>query len=80
MYTDEMAEELKKDAGKKWRPANGTEGDMFQEMYCDKCRINPCHCSILSYSFYYNITDKLYPTELQIGKDGQPTCTKFEKI
>lgn len=78
MYTDEMAKELKKDAGKKWCPSNGTEGDMFQEMYCRKCQKNEV-CEILTYSFFFDIDHENYPEELQIGNDGQPTCTSFKR-
>lgn len=83
MYTDEMANELKKDAGKKWRPSNGTEGDMFQEIYCKKCQkdeVNGEVCDILTYSFFFDIDHENYPKELQIGNDGQPTCMAFNKM
>ena len=83
MYTEEMAEELKKSAGKKWRPSNGTEGDMFQEMYCRKCQkdeINGEICDILTYSFFFDIDHENYPNELQIGCDGQPMCIAFKEI
>jgi hypothetical protein len=83
MYTDEMAKELKKSAGKKWRPANGTEGDMFEEMYCEKCQHSKKSgevCDILTYSFFFDIDRENYPKELQIGNDGQPTCIEFKNI
>lgn len=28
-------------AGQKYRPSNGTDGEMFQAMWCDKCRLEP---------------------------------------
>ena len=83
MYTDDLANELKKMAGHKWRPANGTEGIIFQETYCENCvqdqdEDNPCE--IIGRSMCFDIDSKEYPKEWQIGKDGQPICTLFKSI
>lgn len=80
MYTDEMAKELKKHAGEKWRPSNGTEGMIFQELYCMNCQKDQDEnnqCEIIVRTMCFNINDKEYPVEWQIGTDGQPTCTAF---
>ena len=83
MYTDEMAEELKENAGKKWRPSNGTEGEIFIEEYCHNCICddpeNELYCSIIAQSMAYDIDEEQYPSEWQIGKDGQPTCTNYKQ-
>jgi hypothetical protein len=81
MYTDEMAKELKKSAGKKWRPSNGTEGIMFKEKFCYRCikdddPENPC--LIIGRSMAFNVDEPEYPKEWQIGPDGQPICTEFK--
>jgi hypothetical protein len=81
MYTNDFAEVLKKDVGKKWRPSNGHEGELFFDKHCYKCKeFSPdidC-CEIHSKIFYLDIDDNEYPSELCIGCNGQPTCTKFD--
>jgi len=81
MYTDDLAEKLKKRAGQKWRPSNGTEGEMFMEAFCYKCLNDDIakDCDILLNSMLYDTDDDRYPKEMQIDKDGQPTCIAFKK-
>jgi hypothetical protein len=87
IYTDDMAALCKEDAGKPYRPSNGTEGMIFDDAYCSNCKRDAAWredensadpCPLLSNSFAYNIGDPDYPTEWQYGPDGQPTCTAFE--
>jgi hypothetical protein len=79
MYTDDFAEILKKRAGEKWRPSNGTEGDIFMDAYCGYCR-REIGCEILAASLVCEVDHPNYPSEWQIGTDGQPTCTVFDPI
>ena len=83
MYTDDLAEELKENAGKKWRPSNGTEGQIFMEEYCYNCihddPDNRVYCNIIAESMAYETDDPQYPKEWQIGKDGQPICTNYKQ-
>lgn len=74
-----LADKLKNRAGSKWRPSNGTEGDIFRQSWCDKCKrdINS-DCPILGATMMYDVDDDGYPMEWQYGNDGQPVCTAFE--
>ena len=76
LFPDELAEHTKKQAGKKYRPSNGTEGDLFMSSFCHNCAndINE-YCSIIDYSMAFDIEDDEYPKELIISTDGQPRCT-----
>lgn len=80
-----------KHAGKKYRPSNGTEGEIFMAGWCGKCQrdksmregcdIDECddneRCDIIANTMAYDIEDAEYPVEWQYGKDGQPCCTAF---
>jgi hypothetical protein len=67
-----------------YRPANGTEGEDFQDRFCRQC-INDREfretctggCDILFRALLYGPEDAGYPTEWQFGWDGKPTCTAF---
>lgn len=76
IYQDSLAEILKEDAGKKWRPGNGTEGDMFFSAMCENCQSHEL-CPIIPMTMAYDVEDEEYPEEWIIGQDGQPTCTAF---
>lgn len=76
----------------KFRPSNGTEGDIFFANWCHQCArdkamsegkdYDECTddemCKIIGASMSYDITDAEYPPEW-IRKDGIPTCTAFVK-
>ena len=67
----------------KYRPSNGTEGEMFMEKFCYRCIHEDGDenlCNILSSTFWHDVDDKESPPEWQYGKDGQPLCTKFEAV
>jgi len=68
-------------SGKPYRPANGTEGDMFQESYCDKCsKYSPEEgCDILLNTMVYEIGDSDYPKEWKFDENGHPTCTAYQE-
>jgi hypothetical protein len=72
---------IKELAEKPYRPANGTEGEMFKEWFCDKCRAQEKEklCEILSCSMMYEINEIEYPAEWTHNDKGQPICIAFEQ-
>lgn len=78
-------------AGKKYRPSNGTEGAIFHEAWCCQCArdkslregadIDECDdrevCGIIYLTYAHDVDHPEYPTEWQYGPDGQPRCTAF---
>lgn len=76
----------------KFRPSNGTEGDIFFSGWCHQCTrdkamsegkdYDECTddemCKIIGATMCYYIDDAEYPSEW-IYKDGTPTCTAFVK-
>lgn len=90
-YTKAHAELCKASAGKPFRPANGTEGEMFFDGYCRNCArdkamsegkaVEDCDddekCDLIALSMAFDETDPRYPKAWVYGKDGQPTCTAF---
>lgn len=80
-----------KNAGEKYQPSNGTEGDCFFAAWCCKCArdkamregcdLDECddneRCDIVTRTMCFKVEDPEYPTEWQYGKDGQPCCTAF---
>ncbi len=64
--------------GEKYRPSNGSEGDSFMAMFCERCskdsEENPC--DILGRSMCFSEEDPEYPTEWTYSEDG-PVCTAF---
>ncbi|MDB5777549.1 MAG: hypothetical protein JWP38_3682 [Herbaspirillum sp.] len=91
IYPAEWAEMLIEDAGKKYQPSNGTEGEIFFSSWCSECArdksmregadIDECddseRCDIIGKTMAYYVEDEEYPKEWQYGKDGQPCCTAF---
>jgi hypothetical protein len=91
IYPETLAEMTKARAGEKYRPGNGTEGECFFAAWCCKCQrdkamregcdVDECddneRCDIIAYTMCYDVEDAEYPTEWQIGTDGQPCCTAF---
>lgn len=71
---------------KTFRPANGTEGEMFMERNCFRCKhYDPEHgidCEILLATLIYDVDDPRYPTEWTAEDVQQPhtwSCSKFER-
>ncbi len=66
----------------KYRPANGTEGDVFMERFCFQCKNDDYPegdgCRILANTFAFDVDDERYPSEWIYDKDGKPVCTAFE--
>lgn len=91
IYSNDFAHALIEDAGKPYRPSNGTEGDLFDDSYCDNCkreseyRSKPLEgipgqgCRILAAVLWNGVESPTYPKEWIYGEDGQPTCTAFEQ-
>ncbi len=61
-----------------YQPANGTEGLIFIEKWCDHCTKDAV-CEILPRTMLYDRDDDEYPEEWTYDKDGKPQCTAFEK-
>lgn len=82
-----LPEDLCKEAaGQPYRPSNGTEGDIFQSYFCDKCRkwpINPdakTQCGIFLKMLIKNVGEKGYPKQIRYAPDGSgPECTSFRQ-
>jgi hypothetical protein len=72
---------------KPYRPSNGTEGDYFQNDWCEKCardqafRNNPDSgdgCPIVAATLIFDIHESEYPKEWIEDDDGSnPRCTAF---
>ena len=74
-----LAEDYRKFfANKPYLPSNGTEGMVFDEAWCSRCKRDMAFrngvgegCPILAASF------RGQPKEWVHDKDGEPTCTAF---
>jgi len=64
-------------AGQPYRPSNGTEGMLFEEMFCHHCTKNAAECSIYAAALLYELGDEGYPKEWIHDLIGCPTCTAF---
>lgn len=70
---------------KLYRPANGTEADLFIEMFCEDCERDRAYrerdegsgCPILARTFMHQIDHPDYPQEWRIDDEGDPICTAF---
>ncbi len=90
LYTEDMAKLVREStdpADKKYRPSNGTEGDMFQELWCSQCAHDAKYretddgqdgCKILATTMFVGVDDPEYPPEWTHDAGGQPQCTAFE--
>ena len=91
IFPTTLDEMTKQRAGEKFRPSNGTEGELFYRAWCygcqrDKamregCDVAECddneRCEIIADTMCFDVDDPQYPSEWQYGKDGQPCCTAF---
>jgi hypothetical protein len=64
-------------AGRKYRPANHTEGALFVDNFCSVCQHDRT-CGILPRTLWYDKEHPEYPAEWQYGADGQPMCTAHQ--
>lgn len=66
----------------KYRPSNGTEGEIFMDYYCCNCEHEWDNeeeaCDILGRSGAFDVDDPNYPEEWTYNDEGKPTCTAFE--
>jgi hypothetical protein len=76
---------------KPYRPSNGTEGMMFTERFCDRCKRDARYretddgadgCPILAASYCYEVDSEKYPKEwivnLHDAIGSTARCTAFE--
>lgn len=73
-------------AGEKYRPSNGTEGQLFLGAFCRRCQReghtadggdDGQRCEIMGMTMIYQANEPEYPAAWQYGNDGQPCCTAF---
>lgn len=66
---------------KKYRPSNGSEGEMFCREYCDCCsnKYGPVNCRIELSTMAFGINEPEYPKEWIYDENGKPKCTKWSK-
>lgn len=79
LLSDFHANLNKEKVGSLYRPANGTEGDMFFGGECKGCVYQSDYegiCLTELLCFCLSEDDPGYPIELQYGKDGQPCCRR----
>jgi hypothetical protein len=81
LFQDSLAEELMERSGRKYRPSNGTEGDIFMSMWCGNCIAadEMGMCEIVDGTMGFDVDDPGYPKEWQYDVDGQPICAAFRE-
>ena len=68
-------------ANKSYRPANGTSGDIFEEIVCGSCAFfsnGDCTEGIYDAALFNDQDEADYPKEFIYDGDGSPTCTAWE--
>lgn len=82
LLTDEHARAVWRSEQTKYRPSNGSEGDMFMERWCFRCtKDDPdrgVYCPIIAATMALDVEDDGYPEEWTY-KGGQPCCTAFDR-
>lgn len=77
MYPPEQAAQFfAPSAGQPYRPSSGTEGEMFEAVWCDGCAIRGI-CKIPIKAMAFDKGEPGYPKAWVYGEDGQPKCTAF---
>jgi hypothetical protein len=71
---------------KRYKPANGTEGEWFFNKFCYRCKNyvdfgthEDCNWNLILAAEINEITDLDYPDEWTYDEGGNPVCTSFEK-
>ena len=65
-------------AGKPYRPSNGTEGEIFTLMHCKHCAHGrAAECEIETAAMIFSVGEPDYPKEWVYDAEGHPTCTGF---
>ena len=87
LYEPEDAKRyFSRSAGKPYQPSNGSEGEIFQRLWCGRCSKDPgfeaiCAgaegCAILADTMCLSPRDPEYPREWQYSTTGQPLCRAF---
>ncbi|TXN80621.1 hypothetical protein [Methylobacterium sp. WL8] len=81
IFPDEAARFFVGRTGEPYRPSNGTEGDVFENVWCSGCRRQTLPdgngCLIQLRAWACDLGDENYPPEWIYGADGQPCCTAF---
>jgi hypothetical protein len=64
---------------KKYRPGNGTDGEIFISQFCERCQKDDIAkgCNIQLRTMAFGVDETEYPVEWQYDADGNPTCTAF---
>lgn len=84
-FPADLAKLYAEQAGQRYEPSNGTEGEIFMSEWCRHCardramregvELDECDdeevCQIIAASFAGEAKEWVY------GKDGQPMCTAF---
>jgi len=68
-------------AGQPYRPSNGTEGTMFEEMFCGQCIHDegPHGCPLAALANAFDLDDAEFPRDKWVhDENGSPKCTDFE--
>lgn len=73
--------------GTLYRPSNGTEGECFQDAWCEKCKADRAFresgeepgCDIIARSMAFNVDEPEYPREW-VWRDGYAVCTAFDDV
>jgi hypothetical protein len=64
-------------AGKPYRPANTTEGEIFENFFCNRCIRNVHNCKIQLAGLFFSKNEREFPQQWTHTVAGQPTCTDF---
>ena len=61
-----------------YRPANGTEGMIFERRFCERCihDIND-DCAIHTRALLHDVDEPEYPREWVYDANDSPACTAF---
>lgn len=66
----------------RWRPSNGTGGDIFYSRWCEHCERerypDSKPCGILTKTLIYRMDDKKYPKQW-VRDDEGPKCLAFRE-
>lgn len=71
-------------SGEKYQPGNSTEGAIFENAFCERCKHEDFDldmlCDIHTNALFLTATDPDYPQEWTYNDKGKPTCTAFEEV
>lgn len=73
---------------KLYKPSNGTEGEIFFNKFCYRCKkyvydeeteSDDCELNLIIAAEINEVDDLDYPDEWQYDENGSPICTEFKK-